>query len=110
MDVIKEILSLKKRHYYCEDSWYSCPLAEDGCCDDSVDKNKCRCGADIQHEKVDAIIEELHRLGIGVEQHSLQQLKAKIRAISDIIVEYGESGIAVDFSMLKRRLRELSAV
>jgi len=77
MDVIKEILSLKKRHYYCEDSWYSCPLAEDGCCDDSVDKSKCRCGADSQHKQVDAIIEELHRLGIGVEQHAPQQPYAK---------------------------------
>ena len=42
--------------------------------------------------------------------NSIQQLKAEIRAISDIITEYGESGIAVDFPMLKRKLRELSAI
>jgi hypothetical protein len=42
--------------------------------------------------------------------NSTQQLKAEIRTISDTITEYGEYGIAVDFSMLKRRLRELSAV
>jgi len=47
---------------------------------------------------------------VEASSNSIQQLKAEIRAISDIIIEYGESGIAVDFSMLKRRLRELSAV
>ena len=47
---------------------------------------------------------------VEASSNSLQQLKAKIRAISDIITEYGESGIAVDFPVLKRRLRELSAV
>ena len=42
--------------------------------------------------------------------NSLQQLKAEIRAISDII-EVSESGIiTVDFACLKQRLRELSAV
>lgn len=40
----------------------------------------------------------------------VQQLKAEIRAISDIVEEYGDSGVAVDFPMLKRKLRELSAV
>jgi hypothetical protein len=40
----------------------------------------------------------------------IQQLKAEIRAISDII-EVSESGIVtVDFACLKQRLRELSAV
>jgi hypothetical protein len=27
--------SLRIQHYYCEDPWYSCPLATDGCCDDT---------------------------------------------------------------------------
>jgi len=41
---------------------------------------------------------------------AVQQLKAEIRAISNII-EFSESGvITVDFAQLKRRLRELSAV
>ena len=45
---------------------------------------------------------------VEASSNSIQQLKAEIRALSDIIIEY-ESGIAVDFLMLKRRLRELSA-
>lgn len=47
---------------------------------------------------------------VGTQPTDVQKLKAEIRAISDIIIEYGESGIAVDFPVLKRRLRELSAV
>lgn len=49
-------------------------------------------------------------LTLGKASNSLQQLKAEIRAISDIVEEYGDSGVAVDFPMLKRKLRELSAV
>jgi hypothetical protein len=36
----------KREHYYCADNWYSCPLALDGCADDSQPKDKCNCGAD----------------------------------------------------------------
>jgi len=32
-------------HYYCEDSWYSCPKAEHGCANDSAGDD-CNCGAD----------------------------------------------------------------
>ena len=39
-------------HNYCEDCWYSCPLAPEGCCDDRVPKDKCNCGYD---ERVDVI-------------------------------------------------------
>ena len=30
-------------HYHCEDSWYSCPLAPDGCADDGQPADKCTC-------------------------------------------------------------------
>lgn len=47
---------------------------------------------------------------VEASSNSLQHLKAKIRAISDII-EVSESGlVTVDFARLKQRLRELSAV
>lgn len=59
MDLIKEILSLKIPHAYCEDSWYSCPLAEDGCSDETVDKTKCNCRAEGHNAKIDAIVKEL---------------------------------------------------
>jgi len=59
MDIIKEILALKTPHHYCDDSWYSCPLAEDGCCNDEVDKTKCNCGADAHNARVDALVKKL---------------------------------------------------
>jgi len=64
------------------------------------------CGMDVSKDGEWVKFEE----AVEASSNSLQQLKAEIRAISDIITEYGESGIAVDFPMLKRRLRELSAV
>ncbi len=36
----------KRSHTYCEDGWYSCPLAPDGCLNDSIPKGICTCGAD----------------------------------------------------------------
>lgn len=36
--LLTDLLNLRlltiRQHYYCEDCWYSCPKAEDGCCDD----------------------------------------------------------------------------
>jgi hypothetical protein len=42
--------------------------------------------------------------------NSIQQLKAEIRAISDIIDLADNGLITVDFALLKRQLRELSAI
>ena len=45
----KEALSLlpelERGHYYCDDCWYSCPKAIDGCCDERQG-DECNCGAD----------------------------------------------------------------
>lgn len=72
MDIIKEVLSLKMGHYYCEDSWYSCPKAADGCCNDAKG-DECDCGAEKQHAKIDAIVEELRRRGIVEEKQASAQ-------------------------------------
>ena len=32
------------RHYECDDCWYSCPMSDEGCCDDSAGGD-CNCGA-----------------------------------------------------------------
>ena len=51
-----ELATLAKRdHYYCEDSWYSCPKAEGGCADD-YQGDECNCGADAHNAKVDALL------------------------------------------------------
>jgi hypothetical protein len=50
--------SLKRNHYYCEDSWYSCPLAPEGCADKDWPE-ACNCGANIHNERIDEFIKEL---------------------------------------------------
>ena len=44
-------------HYYCEDPWYSCPLAPEGCADDSYAADECSCGA----SKRNQVVEELYQ-------------------------------------------------
>ena len=48
----------RRRHYYCEDPWYSCPKHPDGCANDGVGPD-CDCGADQINAEVDAILAEL---------------------------------------------------
>ena len=54
----------KKSHYYCEDSWYSCPLAEGGCCDDSR-PNECNCDADKFNASIDEALNRITALDKG---------------------------------------------
>lgn len=46
----------KRRHNYCEDSWYSCPLAEEGCSDEDQPEDKCNCGADEHNARIDSAL------------------------------------------------------
>ena len=50
-----------REHYYCEDSWYSCPLAEDGCADDRQEEGVCNCGAIEHNLKVYEKLSELRK-------------------------------------------------
>jgi hypothetical protein len=47
---------LKRPHLSCEDCWYSCPKSEDGCCNDSIPKDECTCGADAHNARIDAAL------------------------------------------------------
>lgn len=44
---------VERTHYVCEDSFYSCPLAEGGCCDSRYLENLCNCGADAFNKEAD---------------------------------------------------------
>ena len=60
---LERLLDMARReHYYCEDSWYSCPLAEDGCANDNYEKDECSCGALAHNAKVDEIAATLRPL------------------------------------------------
>ena len=47
-------------HDYYDDNWYSCPLATEGCSDDSKDKTKCYCGADELRIKLAKAFDQVH--------------------------------------------------
>lgn len=46
---------LRREHRYVEDCWYSCPKAEDGCCD-TAQGDECNCGAETHNALVDSLI------------------------------------------------------
>lgn len=58
-EIIEKLRSLYRGHRYCEDSWYSCPKAEDGCANDA-DGTNCNCRADINNATIDEIIKALN--------------------------------------------------
>ncbi len=49
----------RKHHYYCEDSWYSCPKNEDGCADDNAG-TECNCGADEYNKELDELLSKIN--------------------------------------------------
>ena len=66
LDLLQSIRELEKlayhQHYYCDDCFYSCPLAIDGCCNDAFDDNKCNCGANKHNEEVRSTIQRITSL------------------------------------------------
>ena len=57
--VAARLAPLRQSHAYCEDSWYSCPLQEDGCADDS--QHGCTCGADAHNAALDKAAQDIGR-------------------------------------------------
>lgn len=91
-DHIKEIAErLAPPHYYCEDRYYSCPLAEDSCYNDQKDPTKCDCGRD---EKVKEIIEAL----------TTAYEKGKEEALKNVPVGFVRQWINEDLLKVEHRL------
>lgn len=57
--IVNILRKLLRNHYYCEDCWYSCPLSEDGCCDDREPEDKCNCGAEQTNMLVFSLAKEI---------------------------------------------------
>jgi hypothetical protein len=57
-DMVRLIELAHRDHYYCEDSWYSCPKDPESSANDEVGE-KCNCGADKINAEVDAIVKRL---------------------------------------------------
>ena len=61
--IVSSLAILAKRsHTYCEDGWYSCPKAEDGCYNENRGP-ECDCGADEHNTEVDALMALLRSNG-----------------------------------------------
>jgi len=54
-DAVRLLESSRWEHHYCEDSWYSCPKAEDGCANEAQGED-CNCGADQRNAQFDALL------------------------------------------------------
>jgi hypothetical protein len=56
-EMLEALLKSIRQHYYCEDTWYSCPKAPEGCANDD-DGDECTCGANDWNNYVIGIIEK----------------------------------------------------
>jgi hypothetical protein len=59
----------RQSHYYCEDTWYSCPKHDDGCANEA-EGDECNCGADETNKTIDAAIIALRAV---IEQAGKQE-------------------------------------
>ena len=49
----------RRKHYICEDRFYSCPKAEGGCADPRFNEfYECNCGADEANIEIDLLLKE----------------------------------------------------
>lgn len=72
MKLALEALELNRRtHYYCEDTWYSCPKHEDGCANEA-EGDECNCGADQINAQIDNAITAL-REALAEQQAQRQE-------------------------------------
>ena len=70
---------LERGHYYCDDCWYSCPKAVDGCCDGSQG-DECNCGADNYNALLAKII-GLLTSEVQVQEPDVQELRDNWRVL-----------------------------
>jgi hypothetical protein len=52
---LEALISNRRTHHYCEDTWYSCPKHEDGCANEH-EGDECNCGADKANAGIDQAI------------------------------------------------------
>lgn len=57
-EIVAFLESRRQGHYFCEDSWYTCPKHPEGSCNEHKPV-VCDCGADKWNEEIDAFIKRL---------------------------------------------------
>jgi hypothetical protein len=60
------LLKAKREHYYCDDSWYTCPMHPEGTANDEKPK-ECDCGADKFNAEIDRLLLETSQVRRGAE-------------------------------------------
>ena len=93
----------KRTHYYCEDTWYSCPKHEEGCANES-EGDECNCGADEVNVRIESAITALRAALAEPEQEQPVAIVEQLWAIIDDIDTYSDAAKSDD--ELYRRLVE----
>jgi hypothetical protein len=75
-NALEALKNNRRNHYYCEDTWYSCPKHEDGCANESAG-NDCDCGADETNQIIDFAIASLRQALAQSEQKPVAQIRVK---------------------------------
>jgi hypothetical protein len=73
-------------HYYCEDSWYSCPLAEGGCANEHL--RVCNCGL---RQKVDKLFSLFQEYSDAVADARVKEELEKIKEIRNFGTDFDKS-------------------
>jgi hypothetical protein len=58
---------VSRGHYWNDDSWYSCPLAAEGCANEEVPPGICNCGLEETIERNRKILEKVYQAGASNE-------------------------------------------
>ena len=92
--MIKENLASLKdlalmSHYYCEDSWYSCPKAADGCAKDN--DGECDCGADEHNAKVLKLYADL-MMELSKEEDYTNSKRWEVDHLRNELTSYEDTG------------------
>jgi len=77
IETMKQVLEVlnnnRRKHYSCEDSWYSCPKDKDGCANDQAGDD-CTCGADKSNVEIDSAIAALQEAIAEAEKQEPDEL------------------------------------
>jgi hypothetical protein len=95
IDKLQKLAALARRtHRYCEDGWYSCPKAEDGCYD-SRQGDACNCGADDHNAEVDLLIASMDMARIRLALAALEVLENRRKA-AEMVREFFRKEVGQD--------------
>ena len=99
----EQIEALKVGHYYCEDSWYSCPKADGGCADDAQG-DECNCGADRRDSQIDALAARVGKLKDAAYDLAMLALQSERYESDDDFNAATDKCLELTRDVLRRRL------